>query len=167
MNPWFKMLFVAILFGSGVAAGVKWDANSKNKIIADNKAAFEHERLTWTQAVLKQQQAVTTEVMEKDALKTRLGVEHAKNKAAVDDLFRVVSTDRVPNILPTLPCTANNPPDPAVGSNDGAAGSRAFPDKAQTAFDDFTRGLEEQAHYADTLIENCRVMKLFLIDPAK
>lgn len=57
--------------------------------------------------------------------------------------------------LPTSPCANANS---AVGGLDTAAGSWVAVTQTQSAFDNFTSGLAEDAAGADKVIEDCRVV---------
>lgn len=55
--------------------------------------------------------------------------------------------------VPTAPCSGADPT-----GNNPTPGAGPLPNKPQTAFDDFKRGLESDAAEADTVVESCRVL---------
>lgn len=159
MNPllWRLAICSAIALG-GLLVGMAASRAHYRPIVADMKEKAAIERQAAAEAVIKS-------VQENDQLKTTLGVQHAKNKAAVDDLFRGLAGARVQ--LPATSCAASGAPDTAAGSGSSVTRDRALLENTQWELDAFTERLAEEAQYADTVIENCRVMKLYLLEQAR
>lgn len=154
MNPilWRLVILSAIALG-GFVGGVAASRAHYRPIIADMKEKAAVDRQKAAEAVAK---AVT----DNDALKTKLGVDHANNQKAVDDLFRGLAGTRV-QLPACMPSAASSSSNAATGSASSVAGTQSLPDNTQAEFDRFTERLGEEARYADTVIESCRVLKLW------
>lgn len=149
MNPMAWLLVaVGIAFG-GAGAGYKLTADHYRGVIAKDHLAQSQALLAWN---LKANKAIT----ENDALKTKLGVEHAKAQADLDYL-RAHPAGRV--YLPRSPCPSTVPQAVAAGAGAvSAAGPERAADADQAALDDFKRGVESDAAEWSGALNACRTV---------
>lgn len=147
MNPMaYLLIAVGIAFG-GAGVGYTLTADHYQGIIAK-------EHLAQTQALLAWQVKANKAVTENDALKTKLGVEHAKAQADLDYL-RAHPAGRV--YLPRAPCAATVPQaDAAGGGAIPVTGPERAADADQAALDDFKRGVESDAAEWSGALNACR-----------
>lgn len=154
MNPYIKIVVVLALFMTGFVTGVGVARNHYTAKIA----VMEKERAQQNEAIAE---TITKQVQDNSIIVTKLGVDHANNKNAIDDLFTVVAASRVP--LPMPVCPAVTEAGAATGSNDDSTRDRIFLETAQRAFDDFEKGVATDFRYADELNEIARVNKLYIL----
>lgn len=109
----------------------KWDVEIKLHLAEAQKAAEENQKLI-----------VALEETKNANLKT------------VSALRRQLSAVRVS--MPTPACGGLDAPS---GSKDGTPGTGPLPKSPQAALDDFTAGLAELQLEADTVVEECRVVR--------
>lgn len=153
----WRLAIAATLFMAGFGGGVVVTRNHYLPIIADMKLKEAVERQ-------KASEAVTKAVQDNDLLKSTLEKQHAQ----ANDALNVILGVHAPRVqMPRTACPESNPPLAASGSASSVAGNGILQPDPQIALDEFTKQLEQEAAYADTMIENCRVLKLWSLEQGK
>lgn len=143
-------LLVALgIFAAGAGVGVVGSNNHFHAILAT-------EHIAQTQALLVEQTKATNALAANDAIKTKLGVEHAKAQADLDYL-RAHPAGRVQ--LPRIPCAAAmHQADTATGSAVPATSAERARDPAQDALGNAQQGMESDAVEWSSALNACRTV---------
>lgn len=155
MNPWFKVASVLLIFLSGVALGVKWDANAKGKVIANLNLDMEKERATWKDAIIAGQNETLAEIASNDTVKAKLKEKENEANAALNYLLEHPAG----RVLLPRPCVSSgkgDTPIPAGGGAVSAAASERADDRNQQILDDATERLKLKGAEWSRAFNACR-----------
>lgn len=149
MTPlWLRLLIVIGIAAGGAVIGAAATTAHYRPIIADMK-------LTAAKQSQAAAEAVTKVVSANDALKTKLGEQHAQANKALNMLLDHPA-GRV--LLPATTCASSNQADPAIGSEIPTTGTERTVIEAQEALDRFRSSLEADAVEWSRALNACAVV---------